>query len=285
MKVRKPVFSGSWYPANEKECETEINQFLSGPKDTLLRKSFWIGGIVPHAGWYYSGELACRVINLLKDEQPIDVVVLFGMHLHSGSPNFIMPEGAWQTPFGTLDVEQDLAHDLIRRFKFQKETTKLFNHDNTIELQLPFVKYLLDPSRVLALGVPPASQSLEIGQAVAQWAIEHRKHVKIIGSTDLTHYGHNYGFQPKGSGQKALNWVCEENDRRAIDAMLELAPEKVIQEGIENQNACCAGAAAAAIQAMIQLGADKAQTVAYATSYDKSPGDSFVGYTGIVMRS
>ena len=73
-----------------------------------------------------------------------------------------------------------------------------------------------------------------------------------------------------------------ENDRRVIDAMLALEPEKVIAEARDSQNACCAGAAAA-IETAKLLGADQADELAYATGCDKSPGDSFVGYVGIVL--
>jgi AmmeMemoRadiSam system protein B len=68
-----------------------------------------------------------------------------------------------------------------------------------------------------------------------------------------------------------------------IDAMLTMDPEKVIKEAMANQNACCSGAAATAIAAAKELGAKQAKTIAYATSHDKSPGDSFVGYVGIVF--
>jgi len=44
-----------------------------------------------------------------------------------------------------------------------------------------------------------------------------------------------------------------------------------------------AGAAAAAIAAGREMGATRGETVAYATSYEKSPGNSFVGYVGIVF--
>jgi hypothetical protein len=107
--------------------------------------------------------------------------------------------------------------------------------------------------------------------------------IKVIGSTDLTHYGSNYGFVSKGSGKQAVDWVRNENDRRVINAMLELDAAKVIAEARANQNACCAGAAATAIETAKNLGADSANELVYATSYDKSPGDSFVGYVGIVM--
>ena len=106
---------------------------------------------------------------------------------------------------------------------------------------------------------------------------------RIIGSTDLTHYGFNYGFIPEGTGTSAVEWVRNENDRKVIEAMLAMNPTRVMEEARANQNACCSGAAAAAIAAGKALGATSAAQTAYATSYDKSPGDSFVGYVGIVF--
>jgi AmmeMemoRadiSam system protein B len=118
---------------------------------------------------------------------------------------------------------------------------------------------------------------------VASWAKAKDRRLKIIGSTDLTHYGGNYGYTPKGSGEKAVEWVRSHNDRRVVDALLAMNPEKVIDEGLNRQNACCAGAAATAVSAVQKMGARKAKKLAYATSYDKSPGDSFVGYVGVVF--
>ena len=125
--------------------------------------------------------------------------------------------------------------------------------------------------------------SLRIGETAARLSESMGLRVHIIGSTDLTHYGYNYGFVPKGSGQQAVQWVKDENDRQVIDAMLDMDPERVIQVALANQNACCAGAAATAISAAKHLGATRAETVEYATSYDKNPSDSFVGYVGIVF--
>ena len=146
-----------------------------------------------------------------------------------------------------------------------------------------FIKYFFKDTKIVAVGVPPDNRSLEIGKAVVSISRQLDLQVKVIGSTDLTHYGYNYGFTSKGTGKEAVDWVRNENDRRVIDAMLALEPEQVIAEARANQNACCAGAAATAIEAGKHLGADCADTIAYATSYDKSPGDSFVGYVGIVF--
>lgn len=282
-KIRKAVFAGSWYPSRAAECEKEIAAFLAEGEKMRRPAGNPVGGIVPHAGWFFSGSIACNVIGCLKSDSPPDVFVVFGMHLHPDSPCFMMAEGAWETPFGEIKVEEQLAGELIKRFPFTLESPNHFQPDNTIEVQLPFIKYFFEDAKIVAMGVPPAKDSLKIGRAVVEIAEKMELQIKVIGSTDLTHYGRNYGFVSKGSGQKAVDWVRNENDGRIIDIMLAMDAEKVISEALSSQNACCAGAAATAIQTAKYLGAEKAEAIAYATSYDKSPGDSFVGYVGIVF--
>jgi AmmeMemoRadiSam system protein B len=283
MSIRKAVFAGSWYPADARSCEKEIQGFLKAARSRDVPLEHPAAGVVPHAGWYFSGGIACDVIHRLADGEPADVVILFGMHLRPSDPCFIMARGSWETPFGALDVDEELARELVERFDFRVETPDNFVQDNTIELQLPFVKYFHPEARIVPMGVPPVTESLEIGKTAARLATRAGKRVRIVGSTDLTHYGSNYGFSPKGAGPEAVRWVRDENDRRVIDAMLAMAPDRVIEEGISRHNACCAGAAATAIAASRELGADRAHEVAYATSYDKSPGESFVGYVGVVF--
>jgi AmmeMemoRadiSam system protein B len=283
MGVRKALFAGSWYPDTSGECEREIKRFLGGMDAPPQPGKKRVGGIVPHAGWYFSGAIACRVIASLKDAMPPDVFVLFGMHLHPGSSRYIMTEGAWETPFGPVAVHAALAAEVTRRFAFKLETAERFTQDNTVELQLPFIKYLYPQTAILPVGAPPETASIDLGKAVAEEAVRLGLRVRVIGSTDLTHYGYNYGFVSQGTGPSAVRWVRDENDRRIIERMLAMEPEQVIAEGLASQNACCSGAAAAAIAAGKALGAVRAEELHYATSYDKNPGDSFVGYVGIVF--
>ncbi len=283
METRQAVFAGSWYPSSRTECERQIREYISAESADNLEKEY-LAGIVPHAGWYFSGSIACNVIRALQAGSAVDAIVVYGMHLHPGSPRYIMATGAWETPFGSIEVDRALADRLADRFTFEIETPRNFTQDNTIELQLPFVKYFFPDARLVSMGVPPDNDSLEIGTAVVEIAAELGIRIKVIGSTDLTHYGFNYGFTSHGTGEKALEWVKGENDRRVIDAMLAMDPEAVINEARVSQNACCAGAAATAIVSARKLGAVRAEKMAYATSYDKSPGDSFVGYVGVLFE-
>ncbi len=57
---------------------------------------------------------------------------------------------------------------------------------------------------------------------------------------------------------------------------------QILSQGLENKNMCCAGAAAATATACKKLGAANAKEFDYTTSFDKSGGSSFVGYSGIL---
>ncbi len=283
MKARKATFAGSWYPDRPDDCEREISAFVKAMDVSSLSREKPVGGIVPHAGWYFSGSIACNVIRCLGSGSTPEVIVVFGMHLSPRSPNYIMADGAWETPFGDIQIEEPLARALLQRFPFKQETVDDYNRDNTIELQLPFIKYFYRDATIIPIGVPPVRDSLQIGRAAVEIATQKGLNLKVIGSTDLTHYGFNYGFVPQGTGPRAIKWVRDENDKRIIDTMLSLDAEKVIEEGLTHQNSCCAGAAATAITAGRALGADSAELLAYANSHEKSPGDSFVGYAGIIF--
>ncbi|MBU1183010.1 MAG: AmmeMemoRadiSam system protein B [Proteobacteria bacterium] len=283
MKARKAMFAGSWYPESASECERQIKEFIKESKTKTFSGMKPVGGIVPHAGWYYSGKIACNVIKILSEAGTPDVLLVFGMHLHAGSQRFLMKEGSWETPFGEIEIEEGITKKLTDKYSFEIETAQRFTRDNTIELQLPFIKYFFKDVKIVPMGVPPVEESLNIGIDAVKIAKDLGLKVMVLGSTDLTHYGVNYGFVSHGTGAQAVKWVKDENDKRVIDAMLEMNPGKVIKEAMSNDNACCAGAAATAISAAKEIGATRAELVTYTTSYDISPGNSFVGYAGIVF--
>ncbi len=282
MGVRAADLAGSWYPATESECLEIFEKFEES--SISPRGVEWTGGIVPHAGWVFSGQVAYNVIKHLKGGLSPDTIVVFGRHLHPGSGAYIMKDGAWDTPLGEIEIAEDLAGKIIPEFRFNVETGPGYVSDNTIEVQLPIIKYHFPDVKLLPVGVPPARSSIKIGERISEIAIELGKKIKVIGSTDLTHYGPNYANTVMGTGQRALDWVKNHNDRKMVDLMLKMEPEAVIDVSLRDMNACCGGAVSAAIAAVKKLGAEESRELIYTTSYDVMPGSSFVGYAGVVFR-
>jgi MEMO1 family protein len=278
MGTRQRTLPVGWYPGSAATCREEIAEFIKGVKP-LSPGTLVYGGIVPHAGWYFSGKLAAQVFYLTSLVAQPEVVCVFGGHLGGNSPPLLVTEDGWDTPLGKLDMAKEFFAPLQARIPCAPESPG----DNTIEIQLPLVKHFFPQARLLALRAPHSPQALELGQAVAEIARELKLSLLAFGSTDLTHYGPNYGWAPQGYGDKAVKWVKEVNDKRFIDLALKMNAPGLLQAAGQDQSACSSGGAAAALTAAKTLGATKAIKIGYYTSYDVMPNDSFVGYVGIVL--
>ena len=287
MEKKRGAFVGSWYPGDAGGCLSGIEGYLQEKKGVLPGN--FVGGIVPHAGWDYSGSIACRVIASIAGGEAPALVVLLGHHMGPASPVFTMTHGVFETPFGDIPVDDGFVQELMARVAGEVTIRGLspaaFPDENTLELQLPFIKHFFPGAAILAMGVPPVSTTVQaVARAVVETAKSRKTSMRVLGSTDLTHYGVNFDFTPQGTGKKAHTWVREVNDRAIIRAMVAMDAEKVIQEGASAHNICCPGAAATAITTARGLGALNGFELDYATSYEKNPGSSFVGYAGVLFK-
>ncbi|MBW2322750.1 MAG: AmmeMemoRadiSam system protein B, partial [Deltaproteobacteria bacterium] len=72
----------------------------------------------------------------------------FGGHMGSGA-GLIYLDDEWETPLGNLEFDRDLSQALKNKANLEVETFE--TGDNTVEVQLPFIKYFFPNSRLVAL--------------------------------------------------------------------------------------------------------------------------------------
>lgn len=282
MSTRAAALAGRWYPGSDERCRQEVEALLGTAPE--LRG---VAGIVPHAGWMFSGGVAAQTLQALASTEPRpEILLIFGTHMGARSPAHISRASGFSTPLGELRAAEALAAELATELDLREDPadSRRGNDDNTIEVQLPLIKYLLPDVQLAIIGPPASVEAIEIGRVATRKARSLGLPMAIIGSTDLTHYGPNYGFTPQGLGEDAVRWVKEENDARLIERVLDLDAEGVITEAQSHHNACVPGAVAAAIAGAKELGATNATLLKYLTSYDVHPGSSFVGYASVVMH-
>lgn len=280
MNRRKRNLARGWYPFDGKDCRREIESYLEGWSTPHSLPMEGLGGIVPHAGWYFSGKLAARVFSSLKSKRMVDLVVLYGGHLGPEDLPQIVTEETWETPLGNIEIHTEVAKNLMKKIDTRKESPS--SGDNTIEIQLAMVKYFFPQAKLLAIRSPLSLKAKALGEEVAAIAQKEGLSILGIGSTDLTHYGPNYGYLIKGIGPSSVEWVKNENDKGFIDRALRMDVEGLLKHAVENDSACSAGAAASAIATCKALGGEKGILLDYYTSYDILPDESFVGYAGIL---
>jgi len=280
MKRRKRSLPEGWYPFDGKDCKREIESYIEGWLPPPFLSGAERGGIVPHAGWYFSGKLAARVFYLLKLKKKVELVVLYGGHLGPNELPRVIMEEAWETPLGDIEIRTDFAKSLLKRINAKEESPS--SGDNTIEIHLAMVKYFFPEAKLLAIRAPMSLQAMRLGKEVAEMVQEEGIQIIAVGSTDLTHYGPNYGFLTKGIGPSSVEWVKKENDKGWVDRALKMDVEGLLEHAQRNDSACSAGAATSAIATCKALGAQQGMLLEYYTSYDILPDRSFVGYAGIL---
>lgn len=279
MDMRPMLLPRGWYPSTRREAESALAAFEAETEGRAEGRG--TAAVSPHAGWYYSGSYASAAFRSLDPDA--DCVVVFGGHRPPGSALLACRAGAFDTPLGPVAADSGLLDALASEEAVEEDGFR----DNTVEVLLPFVKRYFPAARMLWLRVPNDARALGIGALAARKARALGRKAVAIGSTDLTHYGPDYGFAPKGTGRAALDWVRGENDSAIIDAFLAMDGEAALLAGEERQAACSAGAAAAAIAFAREMGATEVRLLGYGTSADRADGRSsgeplqFVGYCAV----
>jgi AmmeMemoRadiSam system protein B len=290
MQIRKPVVAGQFYPDDRETCLAEIRECLPSevPGEGLPQPL--VGGLVPHAGWTFSGALAALVFSAIKRGRgTVGTFVIFGAaHGYFGAKPAVDGNEAWDTPLGRTHVDESLRQTLLDSGAAVADSSA-HRREHSIEVQIPFIQHLFPDARILPIVVPTNNSAINLGTALAKQVQASGKTVVYIGSTDLTHYGPRYGFTPMGVGSEALHWASDVNDRQFIDLALSLEPERLLANALENGNACGPGAAAAAISAAKRLGAQKGVLLAHTDSNEVmlremgTANRDSVGYAAIVF--
>lgn len=292
MRTRKPIVAGQFYPDEHDLCMAEINECLdeAGELSESLPETI-VAGIVPHAGWTFSGHLAAMVFSAIKQRhEKVDTFVVFGAtHGYIGRLPAVYDTGSWLTPLGEVAIDQELA-DAVLESGAADSDPDVHSHEHSIEVQVPFIQYLFPDAELLPVLTPPGTESIVLGTTVGDIikADEHRK-IVCIGSTDLTHYGPRYGFTPMGTGEQALQWAHSVNDRKFIDLALKLQVQDLLASAAENYNTCGPGAAVAAVAAAKNLGSRRGLLLAHTNSNEVmlrkmgTTGADSVGYAAIVF--
>jgi MEMO1 family protein len=273
MRVRPRSLPPGWYPDTAERAARALDGFTKSFPRTAPHAC---AGIAPHAGWEFSGSLAAQVVSCIVPG--MDTIVIIGGHLASADGIMCLTEDAFETPLGPIETDRELLEALSGVLPMEDDEER----DNTIEIQLPLIRYFAPEARAVGLRVPPSAVAERLGALIGETAARIGRRVAVLGSTDLTHYGAGYGFAPRQPDPVA--WVRDVNDKRFIEAALAMDAAGVVDKATREHSACSAGGAAAAITFARSRGAASGALLAYRSSFEVHRSESFVGYAGIVYR-
>lgn len=266
MAIRNPAVAGQFYPETKAALQREVERYLI--RDAAKVKA--IGIVSPHAGYVYSGEVAGAA---LSSAELKDTCIIMGPnHTGKGSPFSIMTEGTWRLPSGDCEIDTKLAKAILAGSKYLEEDDDAHRYEHSVEVQIPFLQALKPGMKIVPMVLAEAGLDVyrSIGREIAD-AIKKVSAATIIASSDMTHY------EP--------HEVAKEKDKKAIEAILKLDEQKLIDAVTRYDISMCGYVPVCVMLAAAkELGAKQAKLVKYRTSGETS-GDynAVVGYAGIVV--
>ena len=295
MPIRNAAAIG-FYPGEKEELIASIEQcFNQGPGE-IPEVGAWsnkvLGGIVPHAGYIYSGQVAAYTYAALAKNGAPDVVCLLGTS-HTGYPAIgLMSHGIWRTPLGDIEVDREFSDLILKNTEIILDDTDQFleyphNQEHNLEVQLPFLQYLFKNFKIVPITIPPTdAQSIqEAGISIAAAMQKTSKKIFVIASTDMTHYGaQSYGFAPVGSApiEKIIEFI-KKTDGEIIDHITKFDYKGVLQAA-HHTTMCGPGSVATLLVIAKELGANEVKTQKYTTSYDiTGETEAIVGYLSAIV--
>jgi AmmeMemoRadiSam system protein B/AmmeMemoRadiSam system protein A len=251
--VREPAVAGAFYPADKNELAGEVDSLLKQiPKQPLDGRLVAI--IVPHAGYPYSGLVAAHSFKQMENAGYRIVVLVGPSHRAYFEGVAVYPKGKWQTPLGSLDVDERFASQLITQDELIVANPAAHQPEHSLEVQIPFIQRIDSSIRMVPvmMGVQTEETCTRLGNALSK-AIGDRTDVLMLASSDLYH-GHSHD-------------ECLSTDSTTLSYIEDLDPEGLTAAlSSKRAQACGGGPIAAVLHASRRLGAKECKLLSRTNS-------------------
>lgn len=283
--IREPAVAGTFYPDSPEELKAQIKKCIKeGPGDKLEAKD--IHGIIsPHAGYSYSGIGAAYAHKALADSGYPETLILLGP-AHMVGANSIWLGSDWSTPIGKIEVNRELGREIAQNELFDISPDPHIS-EHSLEVQIPFIQYFSQEYKLELPRIVPILFSSDLNADLAEKFAEaihskiKDKDIKILVSSDFTHYGVGYDYLPfVGTDVKDRIYDL---DNEAINYIKKLDIKGFVDYVNKTQATICgAFPISVAIALAKKLGSKKAKLLKYYTSGDVSSSYSnSVSYAAI----
>jgi hypothetical protein len=273
--LRNAKFAGRFYPNNKAEIEHLIEHLTTHEEkdfNNTIYKGNILGGVVPHAGYIYSGYQAVHFYNALKNnQQHIDTIVIINPnHTGIGKGQFNQSEAtAWESPLGKIQYDIDFAEKLnIEAYE------PAHANEHSAEVHLPFLQYFLNYTfKIVAItmNVQTFENAQLLASKIFDAAKKTAKNIAVIASGDFSHYE---------TPQTAL-----EKDTKLIQQITHLDSKKIFETVHKYSISACGYGPAATLVEYSKLMYKKptATLLKYGHSGEINHSEKVVSYASILF--
>ncbi len=188
--VRKPFVAGSFYVADSSDLSSMIDQFLNNA-DVKVEDEIY-GVVSPHAGYVYSGQTAAFAFGALKNKNKKLVILLGPSHRYYVKGFSVYDQGKWQTPLGTVSIDEDFAEKLKSYSDLIENEPEAHLREHSLEVQIPFLQKILEDFKIVPIVFnTDRIPELSVLTDALYEELKDRNDWVIIVSSDLYH-GYDY---------------------------------------------------------------------------------------------
>jgi len=272
--VHASPYGGTWYP----DCRTDLELLLDDLFESSQQRTGAflfanpLGFVVPHAGLQYSGAVAAAAYRHVRRHPPERAVILGFAH-RGGPAGISIPDiDEYETPLGVVRVDRVTMERLAshRPFRFVAEDRIC---DHSVEIQLPLLQHAAQHAASQPRVVPLFAGHLDARErdsAAETLAALCGPETVFLVSSDLTHYGQAFGYQPFPADSK-ISARLGQLDRSVMEDVASLDAQ-FFQEAIEKSRATLCGRAPIALwlRTLAYVAGDEIfqETLDYQTSGD-----------------
>ncbi|MCK5581597.1 MAG: AmmeMemoRadiSam system protein B [Candidatus Omnitrophica bacterium] len=194
--IKKPNVSGQFYEANPQRLSSHIKSFLKAADVAPTERDVEIV-ISPHAGHMFSGGVAAYGYKAVSRKNFKTIVVLAPSHYYATDGISVWQSGGYQTPLGTLNVDEDFAAQLVNAHEKFSFDPQAFEREHSLEVQLPFLQTIFTDFKLVPVIVgQPSFETLQALAKSLNRIIGSRDDVLVVLSTDMSHF-HDDAFARK----------------------------------------------------------------------------------------
>ena len=264
---RQPAVADRFYPGSLSSLDKMISRLIP---DSSAQKEEALSIICPHAGYIYSGKLACETISAAAIPES---VIILGPNHHGLGNRVAISTSDWNMPHGVVPIDRVFAQALMAASDLITEDERSHQHEHSLEVQVPFLQKFQKNLKIIPIAVSQISYSDCQSVADAITAVVRQSAIAplLLASTDMSHY--------------ESRATATSKDTLALEKIIDLDPQGLYQTIVKNNISMC-GFIPVTITLLVskELGATSARLVGYTDSGETSGDiDQVVGYAGFVI--
>ena len=187
--VRPATQAGRFYENDARILSHEVDSLLARhAKDGTFDSVAAL--IVPHAGYYFSGNVAASAYARLHPEKKYKRIFLLGPSHHEWLDGASVNSEAdyYATPLGEVKVDREVARQLIEADSIFSYQPKAHDREHCLEVQLPFLqrRFMEVPPIVpIIISTNDFAKLKQIAEVLRPWFTDENL---FIVSSDFSHY-------------------------------------------------------------------------------------------------